>query len=104
MIQLYPDVSSKSSRLTLRLKANNQNHKLFPGMYVSINMHSAAKEYLTLPSTAVIFKNGKHYVFTVGEYAGLPSTAVIFKNGKHYVFTVGEYAGEYDPQVVQVEV
>ena len=81
MAELYPDVSSKSSRLTLRLKANNKNHKLFPGMYVSINMHSAAKEYLTLPSTAVIFKNGKHYVFTVGEYAG-----------------------EYDPQVVQVEV
>lgn len=77
---LYPNVSQKSARLTLRLTANNQDNKLFPGMYVSISMHSKPEEYLTLPSTAVIFKNGKHYVFTVGEYPG-----------------------EYDPQVVQVQ-
>lgn len=78
---LYPSVSQKSARLTLRLKADNKNNILFPGMYVSVNMHSKSKEYLTLPSTAVIFKNGKHYVFTVSEYPG-----------------------EYDPTVVHVEV
>ena len=80
-VQLYPNVSQKSARVTLRLKADNPEHTLLPGMYASITMHSVSKEYLTLPSTAVIFKNGKHYVFTVGQYAG-----------------------EYDPQVVQVKV
>ncbi len=81
MIQLYPNVSQKSARLTLRLKTSNKNNLLFPGMYASIYMNSIAKEYLTLPSTAVIFKNGKHYVFTVSQYAG-----------------------EYDPQVVKVQI
>lgn len=79
--QLYPNINEKSARATLRLEVDNKSKKLFPGMYVSVAMHSAQKSYLTLPSTAVIFKNDKYYVFTVGQYAG-----------------------EYDPKVVQVEV
>ena len=33
----------------------------------------------------------------------MPASAVIFKNGKYYVFVKGEYQGEYEPRVIQAK-
>ena len=68
--QLYPRLDKKEALATLRLGVQNKDDALKPGMYVSVNAASKPQSYLTLPATAVIFKNGKHYVFVVGEYAG----------------------------------
>lgn len=69
-IQLYPQLDPKKESMTLRLEVQNKKHLLLPGMYVNVTMSEAKKEYLTLPATAVIRKNGKFYVFGVGEYEG----------------------------------
>ena len=37
-------------------------------------------------------------------YLTLPTTAVIRKNGVFYAFVVGEYEGEYEPLQIEVEV
>ncbi len=67
---LYPALDPKIATLTLRLRVKNPKHKLFPGMYANIFSFEKAKEMLTLPSTAVIKKDGKYYVFIVGEFEG----------------------------------
>jgi len=67
---LYPQLDPKVATLTLRLPLNNKDHKLFPGMYASIDFLQERSEQLILPATAVIRKDGKHYVFIVGEYEG----------------------------------
>jgi len=69
-IKLYPELNPKEESFTLRLEIENSKHLLKPGMYATIKMHSAIQSYLTLPTTAVIRKNGKFYVFVVGEYEG----------------------------------
>jgi Cu(I)/Ag(I) efflux system membrane fusion protein len=78
---LYPQLDPKIATLTLRLLVNNPEHNLFPGMYATVIS-------LKDESTQLI----------------LPTTAVIRKNGKHYVFMVGDYEGEYEPLEVQVKV
>jgi len=78
---IYPMLDEKEESFTLRLEVNNPNTLLKPGMYMSVEMSQSYKDYLTLPSTAVIRKNG---VF--------------------YAFVVGEYEGEYEPLQIQVEV
>ncbi|MBU0631551.1 efflux RND transporter periplasmic adaptor subunit [bacterium] len=67
---LYPKLSKKDALLTLRLDVKNRDDLLLPDMYVSVMTDMQKKSYLTLPSTAVIFKNAKHYVFIKGEYEG----------------------------------
>jgi len=67
---LYPELDPKVATLTLRLRLNNAKHELFPGMYATVISLKDEKEQLTLPTTAVIRKDGKHYVFMVGEYEG----------------------------------
>lgn len=78
---LYPKSSPKEATYTLRLDVQNDSHKLIPGMYVSVIMKDKPQTYLTLPSTAVIRKGGKYYVFLVTEFKG-----------------------EYEPKEVKVEV
>jgi Cu(I)/Ag(I) efflux system membrane fusion protein len=39
-------------------------------MYTTVTASSSGKSSLTLPATAVIRKNGKFYVFSVGEFEG----------------------------------
>ncbi len=39
-------------------------------MYMNVSMSQKADTYLTLPTTAVIRKNGVFYVFVVGQYEG----------------------------------
>ena len=67
---LYPELDPKEESFTLRLSLDNKSNLLKPGMYTTVNMSADAKSYLTLPSTAVMRKNGKFYVFVVGEYEG----------------------------------
>ena len=67
---LYPSLNPKESTMTLRLKVDNPKHKLFPGMYANIFSLEKAEDTLTLPSTAVIKKDGKYYVFMLGEFEG----------------------------------
>ena len=78
---LYPKSSSKEATYTLRLGVKNNSHKLIPGMYVSVIIKDKPQTYLTLPSSAVIRKGGKYYVFLVTEFKG-----------------------EYEPKEVQVKV
>ena len=68
--QLYPNLSQKDALLTLRLDVMNKEDALLPNMYVSVTAKMTKESYLILPSTAVIFKNAKHYVFVKGEYEG----------------------------------
>lgn len=67
---LYPSIDTKESTLTLRLNVENKSDMLKAGMYVSVESSSKKDEYLTLPTTAVIRKNGSFYVFVSGEYEG----------------------------------
>ncbi len=67
---LYPELDPKVATLTLRLRVKNSANQLFPGMYATVISLENSLTQLTLPSTAVILKNGKHYVFMVGEYEG----------------------------------
>ena len=67
---LYPSLDPKIATATLRLIVQNDKNMLFPGMYTNINAFYDKKEYLTLPSSAVIRKNNQFYAFVVGEYEG----------------------------------
>ncbi|QOY54778.1 efflux RND transporter periplasmic adaptor subunit [Candidatus Sulfurimonas marisnigri] len=67
---LYPQLDPKVATLTLRLRVDNQDHNLFPGMYANVISLKDEKSQLVLPTTAVIRKSGTHYVFMVGEYEG----------------------------------
>ena len=67
---LYPELDPKIATLTLRLRVPNPQKELFPGMYTAVTSLQDEKERLVLPTTAVIRKNKKHYIFMVGEYEG----------------------------------
>ncbi len=77
---LYPKLDPKEESFTLRLSVENKEQLLSPGMYVTLTMQMQEQSYLTLPASAVIRKNGHHYVFMKGEYKG-----------------------EYEPKAVDVE-
>lgn len=68
--ELYPQLDKKEESFTLRLEVDNKDNFLKPGMYVDVDISSNKKAYLTLPSTAVIRKNAKFFVFAAGEYEG----------------------------------
>ena len=94
---LYPNLDPKEATLTLRLPLNNPDHTLFPGMYATVVAKDTPKEYLTLPQTAVILKNGKHYAFVVGEYEGeYEPTEIKVKplNPKTYIILEGLNDGD----------
>ncbi len=69
-MQLYPNLDPKEATATLRLEVANTKGELLPGMYTTIRAASSTKNYLTLPTTAVIRKNGTFYVFSVGAFEG----------------------------------
>ena len=78
---LYPKLNEKEANFTLRLRLKNADLELFPGMYATVLAQDKSQNHLTLPQTAVIRKNAKHYVFIVGDFKG-----------------------EYEPKEVQVTV
>ncbi len=94
---LYPDLNPKEATATLRLQVKNRDNRLLPGMYTSIVSLSQTQNYLTLPSTAVIRKNGTYYVFVVGEYEGEYEPieiSVSVLDAKTYIITEGLSEGD----------
>jgi len=94
---LYPNLSPKEATLTMRLRLENKDHTLFPGMYADVISKDKAKTYLTLPQSAVIRKNGKYYAFMVGEYEGeYEPVEVSVKplNNQTYIILGGLNAGD----------
>lgn len=94
---IYPMLDAKEESFTLRLEVANKNTVLRPGMYMSVNMSQKANTYLTLPTTAVIRKNGVFYVFVVGEYEGEYEPLQIeveILNPDTYIVKSGLNAGE----------
>jgi len=69
-VLLYPELDPKVATMTLRLRVDNKAHDLFPGMYANVFSLQDETSQLVLPATAVIRKDGKHYVFMVGEFEG----------------------------------
>ncbi|WP_304545931.1 efflux RND transporter periplasmic adaptor subunit [Sulfurimonas microaerophilic] len=67
---LYPKLDPKKAAYTLRLSLKNRADTLAVGAYVNVVGESKKEEYLTLPKTAVIRKNGKFYSFLVTEFEG----------------------------------
>lgn len=94
---LYPQLDPKIATLTLRLRVKNPDHTLFPGMYAKVISLKDEHTQLTLPSTAVIRKNGKYYVFLVtafeGEYEPL-EVGVKVLDANTYGITSGLKAGD----------
>jgi len=67
---LYPNLDKNEATLTLRLRIENKNNELFPGMYTNVRSYLEEQTYLTLPKSAVIRKNSKYYVFLAGDFKG----------------------------------
>lgn len=96
-VLLYPELDPKEATLTLRLSIENKAHKLFPGMYARVDSVLQVQEYLVLPSSAVLRKNGKHYVFVEGEYEGEYAPIEIGArpfDSSSYIVTEGLIEGE----------
>jgi len=94
---LYPELNPKDATLTLRLRVKNSEKELFPGMYANVISQDKKQEYLTLPTNAVMRKDGKYYVFVVGEYEGeYDPLEVSVKplNSHKYIITDGLNAGD----------
>ena len=94
---LYPKLDPKKATLTLRLTLQNRDNTLFPGMYANVLSKDKAKEYLTLPQSAVILKEGNYYVFIVGEFEGEyepKEVQVKPLDNKTYILTSGLNAGD----------
>jgi len=94
---LYPNLDPKEATLTLRLTLNNKDNTLFPGMYANVISKDKPKEYLTLPQSAVILKDGKYYAFVVGEFEGEYEPIELHVkplDNKTYIITSGLNAGD----------
>ncbi len=94
---LYPNLDPKEATLTLRLRLKNTNTKLFPGMYATLISKDKTQDYLTLPTDAIIRKDGKFYVFIVGEYEGEYDPleiSVKVLNPHTYIITQGLNTGD----------
>ena len=94
---LYPKLYPKEATLTLRLRLKNPQKELFVGMYATVFSSDKAQSYLTLPANAVIRKDGKFYVFVVGEYEGEYEpleVSVEVLNPHTYIITDGLNAGD----------
>ena len=94
---LYPNLDPKEATLTMRLRIKNENNELFPGMYANIISQDTAQEYLTLPQSAVIRKDGKFYAFVLGEYEGEyePTEVVVdILNDATYIIKSGLNVGD----------
>jgi len=67
---LYPMLDPKEATATLRLKVENPDGILKPGMYATLNASALAKTRLLIPRTAVIRKEGMWYAFLATEFKG----------------------------------
>lgn len=94
---LYPNVDPKEAAYTLRLEVKDPKHKLILGQYATLKAIGLKEQYLVLPKTAVIRKNGKFYVFITGEYEGEYEPLQVSAkplDPEHYIITEGLREGD----------
>jgi len=94
---LYPNLDPKEATLTLRLRLKNTKGLLFPGMYANVSAKGQSETYLTLPQHAVLRKDGKYYVFIVGEFEGEYEPLEVHVkvlNSSTYIVTQGVSEGD----------
>ena len=88
--KVYPMLNEESKTLGVRIKVNNENMQLKPGMFAQILISNSkqTKELPCIDSQTIIFENGKNYVVTVGANSELASQEVIIykqHNNKSYI-------------------
>ncbi|SFZ98097.1 Probable Co/Zn/Cd efflux system membrane fusion protein [hydrothermal vent metagenome] len=67
---LYPMLDPKEATATLRLRIDNSDGILKPGMYATLASSATAKSRLLIPRTAIIRKEGKWYAFLATDFKG----------------------------------
>ncbi len=67
---LYPRLDPKEATATLRLRIDNKEGLLLPGMYAKLYASTRPKARLLVPRSAVIRKNGEWYAFLATEFKG----------------------------------
>lgn len=60
---IYPNINIKDKTVSVRLKIENKELKIFPNMFAKVSINTIKKMMLVLPKTAVLTKADKHYVF-----------------------------------------
>lgn len=94
---LYPELNPKEATLTMRLRLQNKDGELYPGMYASVISKAKVENYLTLKRSAVIRKGGKYYAFIVGDFKGEYEPVEIKTqtlDNETYIITSGLNAGD----------
>jgi membrane fusion protein, copper/silver efflux system len=71
VLDLLPDVDPQTRTLPVRIELSNPDHKLAPGMFVSLELTAAAREsQLVVPSEAVIVTGERSAVIVASEDGG----------------------------------
>jgi cobalt-zinc-cadmium efflux system membrane fusion protein len=95
--KIYDVLDPVSKVMKVRIKINNVNYLLKPGMFANVILHYAENiNKLTIPSKAVIFDNSKDYVIVYKSKCSMDTREVkIYKsvNEKTYINS-GLEAGE----------
>lgn len=67
--KIYSMLDSESKTMKVRVELENKEEKLRPGMFASVRVSLSAngKRLPAVPSSAVIFENGKDYVMVVSK-------------------------------------
>jgi len=90
--KLLERVNPKEATATLRLRVENRDNSIFPGLYAKIEAQTKADTFLTLPRSAVMRKNSQFYVFKAGEYEGEYEPSIVEVkplNAKKYIVLSG---------------
>jgi membrane fusion protein (multidrug efflux system) len=66
-----------SRSIRVRATLNNQEHKLRPGMLLTLNIVNQSRRTLLVPEQAVFMRGEQHYVFTVDADNSVAEQAVI---------------------------
>jgi len=90
--KLLERIDPKEATATLRLRIENIDNSIFPGLYTKIEAQTKAENFMILPRSAVMRKNDKFYVFKAGEYEGEYEPSIVEVkplNGKKYIVISG---------------
>lgn len=68
---INPEVDPSTLNVKVRLKLNNPQHKLLPGMYATVDISAGKPQrYITLPQTAIIYNPYGNVVYLAETGAG----------------------------------
>jgi len=67
--KVYNMLDEESKTMSVRVKLDNRDYKLKPGMFTQVRVcgRGTGKERLCVPSHALVFENGRYYVVTVAS-------------------------------------